>query len=250
MARRATVVKQTRQASQNVLLLDAGNALYATTGPNVDAKGQYMIEAMNRLGYDAMLLGDMDFTLGIDVLKQRIAEAKFPVLSANVYVGGTEKLLAEPYVLRQFGGQTVAIIGITSRALSATAPTSGSEPLVVSDPVESLKKVMGGLKGKADIFIVLSNLGFSEDNALAAQVPGISVIVGGRSSTLLQEPWKDPTNGTIVVQAGFQGEWMGQVTASFNANGKMTSYKGTTLLLTRDYADDPDVRAWLDTLPK
>ena len=88
MARRATKIKQVRGSVQNVLLLDAGNALYAAQGVNKTTQGKYMVEAMNRLGYDAMLLGDQDFAWGVDVLKQRIAEARFPVLSANVFVGG------------------------------------------------------------------------------------------------------------------------------------------------------------------
>lgn len=250
MARRATKIKQVRGSAQNVLLLDAGNALYAAQGVNKTTQGKYMVEAMNRLGYDAMLLGDQDFAWGVDVLKQRIAEARFPVLSANVFVGGTQQLLAQPYILKDFSGQTIAIIGITSRALSAVAPASGSQPLVVSDPVEALKKVMADLKGKANIFVVLSNLGFAEDNSLASAVPGITAIVGGRSSTLLQEPWKDPASGTLVVQAGFQGEWIGELEIRFDASGKTTSYKGTSVVLSEVFPDDPEVRAWLDSLPK
>jgi 5'-nucleotidase/UDP-sugar diphosphatase len=120
----------------------------------------------------------------------------------------------------------------------------------VSNPTEAVKKVMADLQGKADVFIVLSNLGFAEDNQLAADVPGIAVIIGGRSSTILAEPFRDSTTRTLVTQAGFQGEWIGELKVNFDTQGKSTTYKGAAVVLSADFPDDPAIRAWLDTIPK
>ena len=46
---------------------------------------------MNLLRYDAYAIGDLDLLLGPSVLKQRIAEAEFPILTANVQLAGEEK---------------------------------------------------------------------------------------------------------------------------------------------------------------
>ncbi len=43
-----------------------------------------MILAMNHLGYDAACLGNHEFSHGLDFLSRAVAQAKFPVLSANV----------------------------------------------------------------------------------------------------------------------------------------------------------------------
>ena len=52
---------------------------------------------MNAIGYDAAALGEGDLAqLGIEGLRSRIAEATFPLLSANVYVVATGKRLVEP----------------------------------------------------------------------------------------------------------------------------------------------------------
>ncbi|MFR6111642.1 MAG: hypothetical protein ACLUIQ_10115 [Dialister invisus] len=45
---------------------------------------------MNAVGYDAMALGNHEFDYGQDVLAERIREAKFPMLSANVIVEATK----------------------------------------------------------------------------------------------------------------------------------------------------------------
>ena len=42
-----------------------------------------MIAAMNALGYDAATLGNHEFSHGIEVLRQSLAAACFPVASAR-----------------------------------------------------------------------------------------------------------------------------------------------------------------------
>lgn len=250
MARRATFIRQVREQYPHVLLLDAGNALTSDQLRTASGQGAVMIEGMNRLGYDAMTVGDQDFRWGPDVIQARMGEAKFAVLSANVYVGDTNTLFALPYVIKEMAGHRIAILGVTSKNLLAFLPPGNSVPVLVADPVETVRRVMAELQGKADIVIVCSNLGFQQDQQLAASVPGIAAIVGGNPGVLLPEPFREPTHGTILVQAGYQGEWIGQLILHINEAGKVASYSGKTIALDADFADDPEIRAWLDSLAK
>lgn len=239
-----------REQYPHVLLLDAGNALVSDQMLTASTKGAVMIEGMNRLGYDAMTLGDQDFRWGPDVIQARMGEARFAVLSANVYVGGTNSLFARPYVLKEMAGHHVAVIGVTSKNLLAFLPPGNRVPVLVADPVEAVRRVMSELQGKADLFVVCSNLGFQQDRELAASVPGIAAIVGGNPGVLLPEPFREPTNGTLLVQAGYQGEWIGQLILHINEAGQVVSYTGKTVILGADFADDPDIRAWLNSLAR
>ena len=250
MARRATFIRQTREQYPHVLLLDAGNALTTDQLLTSSTKGAVMIEAMNRLGYDAMTLGDQDFRWGLDVLKARMGEAAFAVLSANVYVGNTSTLFARPYVIKEMAGHRVAVIGVTSKNVLAFLPPEGRGAVFVADPAETVRRVMSELQGQADIFIVCSNLGFQQDRELAASVPGIAAIVGGNPGVLMPEPFRDAAHGTVIVQAGYQGEWIGRLTLKVNEAGEIVSYSGQTITLGADFADAPDIRAWLDGLAK
>lgn len=239
-----------REQYPHVLLLDAGNALISDQMLTASTQGAVMIEGMNRLGYDAMTLGDQDFRWGPDVIQARMGEARFAVLSANVYVGGTNSLFARPYVLKEMAGHRVAVIGVTSKNLLAFLPPGNRVPVLVADPVEAVRRVMSELQGKADLIIVCSNLGFQQDRELAASAPGIAAIVGGNPGVLLPEPFREPAHGTLLVQAGYQGEWIGQLILHINEAGQVVSYTGKTVVLGADFADDPDIRAWLNSLAR
>jgi 5'-nucleotidase/UDP-sugar diphosphatase len=65
------------------LLLSAGDMIQGDNWANL-FQGESVIEWMNAMRFDAMVLGNHEFDFGKEVLKRRISEAKFPVLTANV----------------------------------------------------------------------------------------------------------------------------------------------------------------------
>ena len=223
-----------------MLVLDAGNALWSQQPLARDTNGKVLIDAMNLLRYDAMAIGDLDLQLGPEILQQRIAEAKFPVLSANVMLASEGKLLAKPYVLLDVGGRKVGIIGLT---WDGAAP-SGQLSLLKADEV--LPKYVAELSAQTNIIILLSNMGLEEDQRLSSLLPGIDLIVGGRSRMPMPEGWRNPETGTIVVQAGSQGEWIGRRQYSLDGTGVATTTAEELALLTEDFPDDPEMRAFLD----
>ena len=244
MARRATVIKATRAESKNVLLLDAGNGLWSSQSPAAETQGGVVIEGMNLLRYDAMGLGDLDLKLGADVLAQRIAQAKFPVLSANLSLASSGKLLAKPYALLDVGGRKVGIIGLTATAQFLTS--DGDKQIALLNADDALAKYVAELSKKTDIIIVLSTLGYDEDVRLSSAVAGIDLIVGGRSRMAMDQAWKNETTGTLIVQAGYQGEWLGRRSLHLDKDGMVTEIKDELIYLTADYADDPELQAFVE----
>jgi 5'-nucleotidase/UDP-sugar diphosphatase len=238
------VIRATRKSAPNVLLLDAGNALWSTQQPAEETKGKVVVEAMNLLGYDAMALGDLDLQLGVEALSQRVAEASFSVLSANLALASSGKLLAKPYALLNVGGRKVGILGLTWDQ-APLAPELETKVKVLS-AAEALKKYVPELTGKTDIVVVLSNMGYEEDQRLSSLVSGIDLIVGGRTRMPLDQAWKNEQTGTLIVQAGSQGEWLGRRNLQFDAAGVVTDYKDELIYLTDDFIDDPELRAFMD----
>ena len=102
---------------------------------------------------------------------------------------------------------------------------------------------------QADIIIVLSTMGFEEDQALSFEVADADLFVGGRSRVPLPESWRNPETGSLVVQAGSQGEWIGQRVLSLDGSGVVTAHQDQLILLTDSYPDDPEMRALLDSYP-
>jgi 2',3'-cyclic-nucleotide 2'-phosphodiesterase (5'-nucleotidase family) len=235
-------VKEVRKTSENVLLLDGGNTLFGNQPLVQQTQGQAIVEAMNLLGYDAMVLGSEDFWLGLNVLRQRMEEAKFPILSANVVMAETDQLFATPYVIKEIGNHKVAIIGLTNQE-AASAAGGG---IVVLDPLETLEDLVGEVSTKADVIIVLSHLGTEVDFQMANEVQGIDLIVGGLSHDVLDPPAWVETSGTVIVQAGYQGQRIGVVSLEIDSQGKVAGHQGQVVLLTDELADDPEMRALLD----
>ncbi|MBC7265008.1 MAG: bifunctional metallophosphatase/5'-nucleotidase [Chloroflexi bacterium] len=274
MARRATVIQEQREANQYVLLVDAGNALFSTQDRlTLETKGRAIIEAYNFLGYDAMGLGQDDVQLGAEVLKARIAEAQFPIVSANVYVGNSQDLLTRPYVILERGGHRIAILGLTWGEMfipeSLQQPTaSGPEPqpvpqptvqtsgpvppsfvngLRVEDPVVAASKYLAEIVPQADIIVVLSTMGSQYNQRLPAFFPMVDLVVSGGDARRPAPPAPVllPSN-TVVAEAGYDGMWIGRVTMDFDSTGTMIRQDGEAYYLTDPpYSDEPAMREFL-----
>jgi 2',3'-cyclic-nucleotide 2'-phosphodiesterase (5'-nucleotidase family) len=197
---------------------------------------------MNLLGYDAMVLGSEDFRLGLDVLRQRMEEAEFSILSANVVYSGTDQMFATPYVIKEIGDHKAAIIGLTNQEAASAA---GGD-VVVLNPLEALKDYMGEASEEADVIIVLSHLGTVVDMQIAGEVDGIDLIIGGQSRDVLDPPLWDELSSTVIAQAGYQGRWIGVVRLDIVSQGTVAGHEGQVVVLDDEFADDPEMRAFLD----
>ena len=110
--RAATVIEDIRAmyGKDKVLLLDAGDAMH---GMNIDNLfgGYPTIEIMTAMGYDAFTPGNHEFNYGQEVLAQRIADAKFPTLMANVSKNGS-LFAGYSALIKEVNGIKVGIIGL------------------------------------------------------------------------------------------------------------------------------------------
>jgi 5'-nucleotidase / UDP-sugar diphosphatase len=176
------------------LLLAAGDMIQGNAWANL-FHGKASIEVMNAMKFDAMVVGNHEFDFGPKVLKERLAQARFPMLGANVRGFAALK----PYVIKNLKGVRIAIIGVVTQDTPVATHPRNVAGLTFSTPESAVKKYLAQLKGRADIFIVLSHCGFQADRELAAKVPGINVIVGGHSHTKLLQP--EVVGQTIIVQA-------------------------------------------------
>src|SRR4029079_10755490 len=75
----AAVVKQQHPD----ILLDAGD-MFAGTFVSDAFLGESVMAVMNRMGYRASILGNHEFDYGLNAMLDRVRQARFPVLSANV----------------------------------------------------------------------------------------------------------------------------------------------------------------------
>ncbi len=190
------------RAEKPTLFLAAGDMIQGGNWANI-FQGRSSVEAMNAMKLDALAVGNHEFDFGQKVLEERIEEANFPVLGANVLGISTLK----PYIVRELDGLSIAVIGVvTGDAPVSTHPRNVSG-LQFLPPVDTVEKYVRRLRGKSDILVVLSHIGFGADVDLAKKVEGIDVIVGGHSHTKVAKP--AIVGKTFVVQAFEHGKVLG-----------------------------------------
>ncbi len=230
-----------------MLLVDAGNGLYGLQTKTHLSQGQAAVAGMNRLGYQAATIGDMDLAWGLDVFRERVGEARFPLVCANVTVVASGELLLPPYAVVALGGRRIAILGLTSAERRLEMP-EGDGILAVGDPIAAARQYLPELRRQADAVVVLSQLGLATNRRLAREVRGIAVIVGGGSRLALAEPVRVPETGTLIVEAGMRGESLGRLTVTIDSQGVVTAYEGQVIELGDAVPEDSDMKQFLEGL--
>ncbi|MCR4424575.1 MAG: bifunctional metallophosphatase/5'-nucleotidase, partial [Firmicutes bacterium] len=168
----ALLVREMRaKATNEILLLSAGDMIHGTNVVNLFG-GQPMIEVMNDMGFAAMTLGNHEFNYGQERLLFLQSIAKFPFLAANVVKAGTGAPLATPYVVETVAGVRIGMFGLSPMDTPIVTHPMNVVGLKFLDPVKVAAEMVETIRGQADIVLCLSHLGYAEDKALAAAVPG------------------------------------------------------------------------------
>ena len=252
-ARLATAIQAQRAAAEAdgraVLLLDAGDQFQGSLFYTAH-HGMAELAVMHAVGTNAMAVGNHEFDNGPDTLGRFADAARFPVLSANVDAAAEPSLAGRlrPYALFDRAGLRIAVVGLTTtEALLSSSPGPNVR---IGDPKEALTTSAALARAaEADVVIALSHLGVAADGRL--DVPGVGVVLGGHSHSLLSNvepgalgphPVVSPS-GTLVVQAGAYGRYLGRLDLDFAPDGRVLAYGGECRHVGLDLPEDPVVAA-------
>lgn len=214
---RATLVERIRKDHPHVLLVDAGDLNTGRSESNL-FKAAPDIEGYNTLRYDAMALGNHEFDNPLDILRQQMASARFPFLSANLRTK-EGALFTKSHIVKEFEGFKVAVFGLTMKETPRVTNPHNVRDLVFMDEIETARVLVPRLREEADLVIGLTHLGITENadsgsKRLASAVNGIDVIVDGHSHTRLESPIvvRNPSgDNTLLVQAWKWGLVLGRL---------------------------------------
>lgn len=197
VTRRMALIEKIRKevGPDHVVLVDSGD-LFSGTAFSELTHGEVDCDAYQLMRYDAICLGESDFTYGKKALLDFRKKFHIPWVSANVVSGGQPYI--RPYVLKATGVR-VGLIGFCNPETPSLIGREAVSGLVFNPPGASAKGLHSILKKDADIFIVLSNLGVETDKKFAKDNPFIHVVIGGYSQTLLTTPLVNQSkNGDLL----------------------------------------------------
>ncbi|MGE5549275.1 MAG: bifunctional metallophosphatase/5'-nucleotidase [Bacteroidota bacterium] len=237
------------------LVLDAGDAMQGAMTSNL-FYGKPVIEIMNAVGYDAMAIGNHEFDWGVARLRERVADARFPFLSANIFekTSGKRPAWAEPYTILERHGLRVGVIGATTVEAPYVVLPEHIKDFAFRAPAPIINDLARELRANgAALVILLAHEGGSmtADGAiagpiadLAKAVTGVDAVIGGHSHASLA----GKVNGIPVVSAYYRGRSLGWIELHYNPDAKrvIRSDQRCIKALAGEVAPDPIVAAIVD----
>ena len=283
----ATYIELVREYAQEngeaVLLLDAGD-FFQGHPIGTMSEGVAVIKYMNRIGYDAMTIGNHEFDLGYDTLLKTLSLAKFPIVCANIIVEETGELIPDciPYIIKNINGINIAIIGICTLDTPLMSFPENIKGLKFVDAAETVEKYIKEVKTRgADLIFVLGHLGIPydvesayqydiveghindenrrwPDNAMhvAYKVPGIDVFLAGHIHKGYKKPWEEPENHTLLLQNYGYGSNIGHLILTIDTETKtLTGYElpayidgDLIALFSEEFIPDPWYKDKIDSM--
>jgi 2',3'-cyclic-nucleotide 2'-phosphodiesterase (5'-nucleotidase family) len=230
--RRMDYLKQVRSGSENILLLDTGDNFKEPTRQG-KVKAKFLMQAMMKMKYDAVLPGDHDFVYGNSFLKEQNG---IPWLLSNVDMDSLAKVR-----IKSFGnGLKVAMIAVADPDL-LYGSRHGQGKMI--SPKKSVEEQLRQLAGKTppDLVVLLTHM--TREKALAfLDMEGVDVIVNGHiaKDTDLIDMKPIRKNGKVFVQPGPRGQKMGELTVTIGPLGKK-SFAQKMVPLGSKIALDPEM---------
>lgn len=244
---------------KNTLTLDGGDT-WQGSGTSLWTRGGDMVEACNILGVDVMV-GHWEFTYKEAETLKNIGFFKGDFLGQNVriledalfddkYITMTEKfdgnglfneeegLPFKPYVIKNVGGNRIAVIGQAFPRTANANPQKyffpdwsfGLREDEMSELVADIRK-----NDKPDAVIVVSHNGMDVDIKMASRVVGIDAIFGGHTHDGMPKPIEVKNAGgiTVVTNAGCSGKYIGVMDLDIKAH-KVAGYEYKMLPIITD----------------
>lgn len=190
--RRIAMIEQERKENPDLLLFDSGD--FSQGSPFYTLfKGDVEVELMNRMGYDAVTIGNHEFDFGLDNMARIFHAAKFPVVCSNYDFTGTPlQGIVKPYIVIKRSGLRIGVFGICP-PMDGLVDAAKCEGVKYLDPIKTADDVARMLKHdkKCDLVVCLSHLGWIvkqnvDDHKMMSGNHDIDVVLGGHSHTFFE----------------------------------------------------------------
>ena len=220
------------------------------------SKGEYIVKLMNKVGYDAITLGNHEFDYRLSRLDELNAMSNTKFISCNFQKIGDDKTYFEPYKMVSYGNIDVAYIGITTpETINSSSPMQFKDDkgeLVYTFNESRLYEIIqenidDAEAAGADYVIALSHIGYDESGKLPditdviENTEGFDAVLDAHSHTVIEEKLVKNKNGedVLLTSTGTKFAYIGKLTIK---NGVLD----TELVETESYnKTDPVVDAYI-----
>lgn len=186
------------------LLLDAGDVWRGTPEGDL-TKGDLVVEAFGRLGYDAVAFGNHELDAGVENAKRLAKAAPFPWISANVVETATGRCpeWLRPWVVLDVGPLKVGVIGLSPRDTLDMLIDGAKTGLTFVSESDAARFAADAIEARVDLLLLLTHIGPERDRKVLDAVPRAPLAVGGHTHTRIVKPIPGGKDSKAwIVQAG------------------------------------------------
>lgn len=241
--RRKAKIDYYKKAYPDSLVIDSGDFMPLRSDKEYN---EFILKVMSKMGYDAVMLGDNEFDMGIEFIVQGIKKNNMKVVSTNLMWCDEEKAcyyFGDLYYKKQMGRYKIGVIGIINENAVKYSKKDIKEKLIISEPIEEIKTWVEILKKhkKLDVIVLISHCGYEFDQQIAEKVKGIDVILGGHNQVLLEKGEK--IKDTILIQMGYNGDYLGKLNIYLDKQSKkIIKYENTAYLMDEKVKDNEEMK--------
>ena len=255
-------MKKELQETHSYVGVVSGGDFIQGNSLGVISKGEYIVNLMNLVGYDAVTLGNHEFDYKLDRLNVLVDMMDTKPVCCNFQKTGEDTTCYEPYSIVSYGDVDIAYIGITTPStISSSAPTQFKDEngnyiytFHSTDLYDVVQKNIESAQAEgADYIIALSHVGYAEDElygeledveSLIRNTSGFDVVLDAHSHSVIENRTITDKDGNEVIlsSTGTKFEYIGKLTIS-EENFE------TELIKTENYkSTDPVVDAYIDEI--
>ncbi|MBE6844673.1 MAG: bifunctional metallophosphatase/5'-nucleotidase [Ruminococcus sp.] len=243
-AKLAAMKSELSQTAGYVGVVSAGDYVQGSSLGAI-SQGEYIVNLMNMVGYDAVTLGNHEFDYKLPRLLELSEMMNTKPVCSNFQNVKEQKTVFEPYSIVSYGDTDIAYIGITTPdTLTSSSPVQFRDEkdeyiytFSGNNLSETVQKSIDAAKSEgADYIVALSHLG-TEDvfeqwsaQTLVKNTTGLDAVLDGHSHSVIENMTVDDKNGDKVV--------ISSTGTKFANIGKMTIADGeisTELIETESY---------------
>lgn len=216
LARRVSFVEKLKGEGKPVLVVDSGH-LFTDASTGIDhtqslTKARLISRAYKRMGVAAINVGDWDLMQGMAFLREE-ASRGLPLISANLVDQSRGTPIFKPYIIKKINKTRIAFFGLLSPDINPTIRKAAGGGILVKDPVETAREMLKKLYNRADVIILLSDLGADREREVVKAASGIHFILGGHEGRYIQSSaWEGQAP---VLESYKNGMYAGKLQLSF-----------------------------------
>lgn len=210
-------LRQLRSAAD--LYFDTGDAI-KTGNLGLPLRPEAVWQHLHDLNCTAGTLGNREshvLELGV---RAKLAGVRHPLICGNWFDREGKRVFDNSLTVT-VGGIRVGVIAAMVPMVTKGMRTQSASAYLWEPPLRTLREDAEALLPQVDLLIALTHIGHRADVELAQSNPGIDVILGGHSHTILTTPEK--YGSTYVCQGGSHGRFAGAYGWDGNLTGELVA---------------------------